>query len=333
MSNSKTNVSPVAGKTILVTGGTGSFGKAFVRDLLREDAAKKIIVFSRDEQKHYMMNQEFTDPRLRFFVGDIRDEKRLKSAFRDVDIVVHAAAMKHVPICEYNPIEAIQTNIDGARNIVEAAINAGVEKVLGLSTDKAVAPVNLYGASKLCMEKLMIAANAYSGSKRTRFSLVRYGNVMGSAGSVIPLFRRQCQSGKLTITDERMTRFWIDMAGAVRLVRQGLERMVGGEIFIPKLPTSDITTLADAIAPGVPRETIGIRPGEKLHETLVSSDECLRTRDLDELLVIWPEFSFHDHVPTEKPGKPLPAGFVYRSDRPELRLDLAATRTMLKEVA
>jgi len=333
MKNPSLRPNPVEGKTVLITGGTGSFGKAFVRHLLEENVAKKIIVFSRDEQKHYQMNQDFSDTRLRFFVGDIRDPKRLHTAFRGVDIVIHAAAMKHVPICEYNPMEAIQTNIDGARNIVEAAIDAGVEKVLGLSTDKAVAPVNLYGASKLCMEKLLIAANAYSGATSTRFSLVRYGNVMGSAGSVIPLFRRQSHAGKLTITDERMTRFWIDMPGAVRLVRQGLERMSGGEIFIPKLPTSDITTLADAIAPGVPRETIGIRPGEKLHETLVSADECLRTRDLDDLLVIWPEFSFHDNVPSEKPGKPLPPGFVYRSDRPELRLDLAATRTMLKEVA
>ncbi len=323
----------IEGKTILITGGTGSFGKAFTRDLLAEGKAKKIIVFSRDEQKHYHMSQEIRDKRIRFFVGDIRDSKRLRTAFRDVDVVVHAAAMKHVPICEYNPMEAVQTNIDGARNIVEAAIDAGVERVLALSTDKAVAPVNLYGASKLCMEKLLIAANAYSGTRGTRFSLVRYGNVMGSAGSVIPLFRKQSAAGKLTITDERMTRFWIDMPGAVQLVRRGLECMHGGEIFIPKLPTSDITTLAEAIAPNVPRETIGIRPGEKLHETLVSADECARTRDLGDLLVVWPEFSFHDGMPKTKAGKKLPAGFVYRSDRPELRLDLQATRAMLKEVA
>ncbi|MCP4445801.1 MAG: UDP-N-acetylglucosamine 4,6-dehydratase (inverting) [Myxococcales bacterium] len=323
----------LAGKAVLITGGTGSFGRAFTRHLLDETKVKKIIVFSRDEQKHYQMSQEFSDPRIRFFVGDIRDKKRLQTAFRDVDVVVHAAAMKHVPICEYNPMEAIQTNIDGARNIVEAAIEAGVKQVLGLSTDKAVAPVNLYGASKLCMEKLLIAANAYSGTRGTRFSLVRYGNVMGSAGSVIPLFRRQLATGKLTITDERMTRFWIDMSGAVQLVRRGLECMYGGEIFIPKLPTSDITTLAEAIAPNVPRETIGIRPGEKLHETLVSADECARTRDLGDLLVIWPEFSFHDGMPKTKDGAMLPAGFVYRSDRPELRLDLEATKAMLKEVA
>lgn len=331
--NINDTISSVAGKTILITGGTGSFGRAFVKDLLEEGQAKKIIIFSRDEQKHYHMSEEMTDPRLRYFVGDIRDLKRLRTAFRDVDIVVHSAAMKHVPICEYNPMEAVQTNIDGARNIVDAAIDAGVQQVLGLSTDKAVAPVNLYGASKLCMEKLLIAANAYSGSGGTRFSLVRYGNVMGSAGSVIPLFRRQLESGKLTITDERMTRFWIDMPGAVRLVRRGLEMMCGGEIFIPKLPTSDITTLAEAIAPNVPRETIGIRPGEKLHETLVSADECMRTRDLGDLLVIWPEFTFHGGIPSQKPGQALPQGFVYCSDRPELRLDLEATRAMLKEVA
>lgn len=326
-------VNPVEGKTVLITGGTGSFGKAFTRSLLEEDKVKKIIVFSRDEQKHYQMNREFSDKRLRFFVGDIRDSKRLRSAFRDVDIIVHAAAMKHVPICEYNPIEAVQTNIDGARNIIEAAIEAGVDKVLGLSTDKAVAPVNLYGASKLCMEKLLIAANAYSGSRQTRFSLVRYGNVMGSAGSVIPLFREQRKTGRLTITDKRMTRFWIDMPGAVRLVRRGLEDMCGGEIFIPKLPTSDISTLAEAIAPNVPKETIGIRPGEKLHETLVSSDEALRTRDQGDLLVIWPEFAFHDNLPEEKPGSPLPDGFVYCSDRVELRLDLQSTQAMLADVA
>src|ERR1700733_14360545 len=210
--NAKTSI--LDGKTVLVTGGTGSFGKAFVEKALTSKA-KKVIVFSRDEQKHYQLERHFTDKRVRFFVGDIRDRDRLQTALRDVDIVVHAAAMKHVPICEYNPIEAVQTNVNGARNLIEAAMANGVERVIGLSTDKAVSPANLYGATKLCMEKLLIAANAYAGDRRTRFSVVRYGNVMGSAGSVIPLFRAQKQRGHLTITDTRMTRFWIEMTDAI----------------------------------------------------------------------------------------------------------------------
>jgi len=319
-------------KTVLVTGGTGSFGKAFCRAAL-DSQVKKLIVFSRDEQKHYAMQREFSDPRMRFFVGDIRDGARLRTAFRNVDIVIHAAAMKHVPICEYNPIEAVRTNIEGARHIIEAALENDVEKVLSLSTDKAVAPANLYGASKLCMEKLLTAANAYSGTRDTRFSLVRYGNVMGSAGSVIPLFRNQAEKeGRLTITDERMTRFWIDMDGAIELVLQGLARMRGGEIFIPKLPTTDIVTLAEAMAPGMPRECIGIRPGEKLHETLISEEEARRTRDLGDLLVISPEFQFHDRS-RDLPGDPLPDDFRYRSDQPEFRLDVDAARELLGKVA
>ena len=323
----------VADKTVLVTGGTGSFGRAFVKALLGCNGARKIIVFSRDEQKHYQMERELRDSRLRFFVGDVRDRDRLRQAFRGVQIIVHAAAMKHVPLCEYNPIEAVQTNITGARNIIEAAIEAGVEQVLALSTDKAVAPANLYGATKLCMEKLLIAANAYAGDQPTRFALARYGNVMGSAGSVIPLFREQRRAGHITITDERMTRFWIDMDGAIRLVLRGLEIMTGGEIFIPKLPTTDIVTLAEALAPGVPRETVGIRPGEKLHETLISVEEARRARDLGDLLVIWPEFQFHGHRPEKATGAVLPDGFSYSSDHPELRLDVEETRRLLERVA
>ena len=295
------------GKVVLVTGGTGSFGKAFVTTLLELGAPRKVIVLSRDEQKHYQMERDLGDPRLRFFVGDIRDRDRLRTALRGVDIAVHAAAMKHVPICEYNPIEAVQTNVNGARNLAEAAIDCGVEKVLALSTDKAVAPANLYGATKLVMEKLLIAANAYAGDRATRFSAVRYGNVMGSAGSVIPLFQTQRARGRLTITDERMTRFWIRMCDAVALVLRGLELMTGGEIFVPKLPTSDIVTLAEAMAPGVPRDTIGIRPGEKLHECLLSAEEARRTRDLDELMVIYPEFRFHAGAARVE-GHPLPDG-------------------------
>ena len=319
-------------RTILVTGGTGSFGKAFVQRAL-QSKAKKVIVFSRDEQKHYQLEREMQDRRLRYFVGDIRDRDRLMTALRDVDIVVHAAAMKHVPICEYNPIEAVQTNVNGARNLIEAAMANGVERVIALSTDKAVSPANLYGATKLCMEKLLTAANAYAGDRWTRFSIVRYGNVMGSAGSVIPLFRSQQKRGQLTITDSRMTRFWIEMEDAVALVLRGLQLMSGGEIFIPKLPTSDIETLAEAVAPGTPRSTIGIRPGEKLHETLISAEEARRTSDLDDVLVIWPEFQFHQTLTGVRPGRPVPEDFVYSSDCAEPRLDLEATRAMLERVA
>ncbi|HEY0193245.1 MAG TPA: UDP-N-acetylglucosamine 4,6-dehydratase (inverting) [Kofleriaceae bacterium] len=326
------STSVLDGKAVLITGGTGSFGKAFVRRALAS-RARKIIVFSRDEQKHYELDRELSDRRMRYFVGDIRDRDRLQTALRDVDLVVHAAAMKHVPICEYNPIEAVQTNVTGARNLIEAAMSCGVERVIALSTDKAVSPANLYGATKLCMEKLLIAANAYAGDRTTRFSVVRYGNVMGSAGSVIPLFRAQQKRGQLTITDARMTRFWIEMDDAIALVLRGIQLMSGGEIFIPKLPTTDIETLAEAIAPGVPRSTVGIRPGEKLHETLISSEEARRTSDLDDVLVIWPEFQFHTTLNGVRPGTPVPEDFVYSSDRALPRLDLEATRAMVDRVA
>jgi UDP-N-acetylglucosamine 4,6-dehydratase/5-epimerase len=330
----KATTSVLDGKSVLVTGGTGSFGKAFV-DTALKSKAKKVIVFSRDEQKHYAMERLFQgERRVRFFVGDIRDRDRLQTALRDVDIVVHAAAMKHVPICEYNPIEAVQTNVNGARNLIEAAISNGVERVIGLSTDKAVSPANLYGATKLCMEKLLTAANAYSGDRATRFSLVRYGNVMGSAGSVIPLFRHQMKQGKLTITDARMTRFWIEMPEAVALVLRGLELMQGGEIFIPKLPTSDIETLAEAVAPGVQRTVVGIRPGEKLHETLISTEEARRTSDMGDLLVVWPEFAFHSNTLQRiRPGTPVPEDFNYSSDIAEPRMGLEETREKVARVA
>ncbi len=330
----KATTTVLDGKSVLVTGGTGSFGRAFVEKALTSKA-KKVIIFSRDEQKHYNLERHFgSDKRVRFFVGDIRDRDRLQTALRDVDIVVHAAAMKHVPICEYNPIEAVQTNVNGARNLIEAAMANGVERVIGLSTDKAVSPANLYGATKLCMEKLLTAANAYSGDRATRFSLVRYGNVMGSAGSVIPLFRNQMKQGKLTITDARMTRFWIEMPEAVALVLRGLELMQGGEIFIPKLPTSDIETLAEAVAPGVARQVVGIRPGEKLHETLISVEEARRTSDMEDLLVVWPEFSFHSAtLQNVRPGTPVPENFNYSSDIAEPRMGLDETREKVSRVA
>jgi UDP-N-acetylglucosamine 4,6-dehydratase len=320
------------GKSVLITGGTGSFGRAFV-DRALASRARKVIVFSRDEQKHYALERQVSDRRMRYFVGDIRDRDRLQTALRDVDIVVHAAAMKHVPICEYNPIEAVQTNVQGARHLIEAAMSCGVQRVVALSTDKAVSPANLYGATKLCMEKLLTAANAYAGDRSTRFSVVRYGNVMGSAGSVIPLFRAQRSSGRLTITDARMTRFWIEMPDAIALVLRGLALMTGGEIFIPKLPTTDIETLAEAVAPGVPRTAVGIRPGEKLHETLISSEEVRRTSDLGDVLVVWPEFQFHSSLTGARPGTPVPDDFVYSSDSARPRLDLDATRAMIERVA
>jgi UDP-N-acetylglucosamine 4,6-dehydratase (inverting) len=316
------------GKSILITGGTGSFGRAFVRAILDKGRPRKVIVLSRDEQKHHAMQSEFQDARIRYFVGDVRDADRMHLAFRSVDIVIHAAGMKHVHLCEYNPIEAIATNITGTVNVIRAALDQGVQKVVGVSTDKAVAPVNLYGASKLCLEKLLVAANSYSGDLSTRFSVVRYGNVMGSAGSVIPLFLRQRTQGKLTITDPRMTRFWIDMNGAIELVMQALNLMQGGEIFIPKLPAASVGVLADTLAPGVPREVIGIRPGEKLHESLLAAEECRRTKDIGPLLVIEPEYV---SWPTERAsGEPVPANFCYSSDRDDLMLSPEAVQDLLR---
>jgi len=316
------------GKTLLITGGTGSFGRAFTRAVLSRGNPKKVIVLSRDEQKHHAMQAEFDDPKIRYFVGDVRDAARMHLAFRGVDVVVHAAGMKHVHICEYNPLEAINTNVTGTVNVIQAALDQNVEKVVGVSTDKAVAPVNLYGASKLCLEKLLVAANSYSGDRSTRFSVVRYGNVMGSAGSVIPLFMRQRAQGKITITDERMTRFWIDMDGAIELVMRALNLMQGGEIFIPKLPAASVQVLAETLAPGVPREVIGIRPGEKLHECLLAQEECARTRDVGPLLVIEPEFASWSKP--ESRGTPLASGYTYTSDRAELLLSADAVGNLLR---
>jgi UDP-N-acetylglucosamine 4,6-dehydratase len=318
----------LAGKTILITGGTGSFGTAFVKAALQYGQPAKVIVMSRDEQKHYRMSQELQDRRLRFFIGDIRDKARLRSSLRGVNIVVHAAAMKHVPMCEYNPLEAVQTNIIGATNVIEASLEAGVERVLAISTDKAVTPVNLYGASKLCMERLWLAANSYVGDRPTRFAAVRYGNVMGSAGSVIPLFEKQKAQGKLTITDDKMTRFWIRMDDAISLVLRGLKLMQGGEVFIPKLPTINIMTLAEAMAPGIPREIIGMRPGEKLHEALLSAEECRRTVDMGDVLMIRPEFDFGGFF-VNPHGTPVPENFYYTSDHPGLQLSVDEARALL----
>jgi UDP-N-acetylglucosamine 4,6-dehydratase/5-epimerase len=299
-------------KTILVTGGTGSFGKKFVSRALETDV-KKVIVFSRDELKQYEMAQEYTDPRMRFFIGDVRDKERLLRALEGVDIVVHAAALKHVGVCEYNPFEAIKTNILGAQNIIDAAIDRGVEKVIALSTDKAANPVNLYGATKLASDKLFVAANSYSGSKKTRFAVVRYGNVVGSRGSVVPFFKKVKETGVIPITDERMTRFWITLDQGVQFVIDNLGRMRGGEIFVPKIPSMKVTDLATALAPDCIIEIIGIRPGEKLHETMITEDDARRTLDYGTYYVIQPEFSWWD-TKDIKNGALLPNGFSYVSN-------------------
>lgn len=300
------------GKTILVTGGTGSFGNKFLNMILQEEI-KKVIVFSRDELKQFEMAQKFSDPRVRFFIGDIRDKDRLYRAFDGVDIIVHAAALKQVPACEYNPFEAIKTNILGAQNIIEAAIDRNVNKVIALSTDKAASPLNLYGATKLCSDKLFVAANSYAGGKETRFSVVRYGNVVGSRGSVVPLFQNLKSTGKLPITDERMTRFWITLEQGVRMVIDSFKRMHGGEIFIPKIPSMKITDLARAIAPECEIEYIGIRPGEKLHEVMITEDDARRTLEYEDYFVIQPEFPWWGE---EKGigGRKLSDGFRYSSE-------------------
>lgn len=299
-------------KTVLVTGGTGSFGKKFIHKALQE-GVKKVIVFSRDELKQYEMKQEFQDERIRFFIGDVRDKERLYRAFDGVDIVIHAAAMKHVDACEYNPFEAVKTNIHGAQNIIEAAIDRGVEKVIALSTDKACSPVNLYGATKLASDKLFVAANAYVGEKKTRFAVVRYGNVVGSRGSVVPFFKKIKHTGRVPITDERMTRFWITLDQGVKFVLDNLERMQGGEIFVPKIPSMNIMDLAKAIAPDCEIDIIGIRPGEKLHEAMIMEDDARHTIEFDDYYVIQPETNWWSEE-NRLGSKPLDDNFRYVSN-------------------
>src|SRR5438876_4098922 len=269
-------------QVVLVTGGTGSFGKKFVEIMLRDYHPKKLVIFSRDELKqHDMRASGFNHPSLRYFIGDVRDQSRLERAFAGVKVEVHAAALKQVPACEYNPCEAIQTNIMGGRNVIDAAIDQGVRRILALSTDKAVNPINLYGATKLCAEKVFVQANAYAGTRDTRFSCARYGNVVGSRGSVIPIFIEQRKRRKITITDPRMTRFWLTLEHGVKFVINCLEQMHGGEIFVPKIPSMRLLDLAETIAPGCEVEYIGIRPGEKLHEVLVSDDESRNTLETE----------------------------------------------------
>ena len=317
--------------TILVTGGTGSFGKKFVEIVLREMAPKKLIVFSRDELKQHEMRQMFretgTSP-MRYFIGDVRDKDRLYRAFEGVDIVVHAAALKQVPACEYNPFEAVQTNVVGAKNVIDAAIDRRVRKVIAISTDKAVNPINLYGATKLCAEKLFIHGNSYSTSPGPLFSCARYGNVVGSRGSVIPLFQMQRENGRITVTDRRMTRFWITLEQGVRFVIRCIGHMRGGEVFVPKIPSMTIMELVEAVAPRCAIDEIGIRPGEKLHEVLISDDEARRTVEVDDMFIIEPSYRLRDEEASQN-GRTLEEGFRYASDTNLQRLSMQDLRGML----
>lgn len=301
------------GKTILLTGGTGSFGQKFSEVVLKEHAPRSIRIYSRGELMQLQMEQKFRNDALRFFIGDVRDKNRLDRAMNDVDVVVHAAALKQVPACEYNPIEAVKTNIEGTTNVVETAIDNGVERVMLISTDKAVHPVNLYGATKMVAEKMIVQANSYSGGRKTRFSCVRYGNVIGSRGSVIPLFREQMKTGTITITDERMTRFWITLDQGVRFVIRCIGEMKGGEIFVPKIPSMHLSDLAEAIAPDARKTITGIRPGEKLHEVLLTEDEARHAQEFDRYFIVEPEHAFWTEDPLHG-GRPLSNDFRYASD-------------------
>lgn len=314
-------------KTFLVTGGCGSFGQKFTEIILREYNPKSVRIYDNRELAEVEMERKFKDSRLRFFIGDVRDRNRLERAMNGVDIVVHAAALKHVPICEYNPIEAVKTNIDGTVNVIDAAIDRGVEKVMAISTDKAVQPVNLYGVTKTAAEKLIVQGNSYTGGKNPIFSCARYGNVIGSSGSVIPLFLEQKKNGEITITDERMTRFWVTLEQGIRFVIHSIELMKGGEIFIPKIPSMKIVDLADVIAPEAKKKIIGIRPGEKLHEILLTNEESRHTKEFDNYLVIEPEYPFWDEN-NFKDGGQLLDGFEYVSNTNKDWL----TKDQLKEI-
>ena len=316
------------GKTILVTGGTGSFGKMFTSLLLKDWNPASVRIYSRGELLQWEMQQKIHDDRLRFFIGDVRDKDRLYRAMNDVDIVIHAAALKQVPAAEYNPMEAVKTNIDGAANIINASIDNGVEKVMALSTDKAVHQVNLYGATKMVAEKLFVQGNAYAGGRKTRFACTRYGNVVGSRGSIIPLFLEQRKRGRVTVTDERMTRFWLTLEQGARFVAQCIETMRGGEIFVPKIPSMRITDLAKVVAPDCEIEFIGIRPGEKLHEVLLTEDEARHSIDTGDYFIIEPELRFWQKN-NGRVGKPMPEGFRYSSENNTTWLDADELMSMV----
>lgn len=324
-------------KTILITGGTGSFGKAFSRRLLQKYSPKKVIIFSRDEFKQWQMKSEFGQyaDRMRFFIGDVRDKDRLYRAFEDVDFVVHAAAMKQVPSCEYNPFEAVRTNINGAQNVIDAAIDRKVKKVVALSTDKAVNPINLYGGTKLVSDKLFIAANAYVGTKDTVFSIVRYGNVSGSRGSIIPFFRGLVEKGEtsLPITDYRMTRFWITLNEGVDLVIKAFEESAGGEIYISRIPSFQVTELAKAICPDCSLREVGIREGEKLHEIMITKEDSLSTYEYANHYVIYPNMDWFDIGKYDlSGGRKVQEGFEYRSDTNTQWLNVSELVSRLKEL-
>jgi len=323
------------GKSILITGGTGSFGKTLLKKMLAHHNPRKVIVFARGELMHFELQNSLNEEELakvRFFVGDIRDLDRLVMAFRDVDIVIHAAAQKQVPLAEYNPFECIRTNVIGAENIVQAAIRSGVQRVLALSTDKAVNPINLYGASKLASDKIFVAANALGAGTSTVFSVVRYGNVLGSRGSVIPFFRQLLADGatELPITDERMTRFWITLDQAVEFTLSCLNGLQGGEIFIPKIPSMRIIDLVEAMAPGMPHKDVGIRPGEKLHEIMITEHNAHTTFDVGDRYVIEPEWEFSKRrISLAEKVVPMPEGFEYRSDRNDFTMSIDDLRKVL----
>lgn len=337
MRNFEANDINLDGKTILVTGGTGSFGKRFVKTILKRWKPRKLVVFSRDEMKQWEMSYDpiiKEHPCVRFFIGDVRDLQRLEMAMRDVDMVVHAAAMKHVTAAEYNPFECIHTNVLGAENVVQACIRSGVKQVIALSTDKACNPSNLYGASKLASDKIFVAANNLSGSKGARFSVVRYGNVVGSRGSVIPLFERMISEGAdhLPITDERMTRFWITLDQGVSFVLSCFEKMTGGEIFVPKIPSMHMPELAKAMAPDLPIKIIGIRPGEKLHEIMISEDDARNTIEMDDRYIIEPDMIWWTRKGFNAATiKPVADGFSYASNTNKEWLDAAGLRSWMKD--
>ena len=327
----------LTGKSILITGATGSFGHKYVETILARYAPHRLIIFSRDELKQYEMAQRFNPEEhrcLRYFLGDVRDRERLQMAMREVDIVIHAAALKQVPAAEYNPFEFIRTNVLGAENVVQAALHNKVKKVIALSTDKAESPVNLYGATKLCSDKIFVAANNLSGSTDTKFSVVRYGNVVGSRGSVVPLFKRLVAEGadSLPITDARMTRFWITLQQGVDFVLSCLEKMQGGETYVPKIPSMRMTDLAEVMGPGLKHRIIGIRPGEKLHEAMITEDNSRSTVELYDRYIIQPLFAFwkHDRLMAEH-ARIVPEGFRYASDTNTEWLDEAGLRQMLVE--
>jgi|SRR3972149_1923439 len=323
-------------KVILITGGTGSFGKKCTEIILKTFKPERLIIFSRDELKQFEMSQIFNQrdyPCIRYFIGDVRDKDRLYRAFADVDYVIHAAALKQVPALEYNPFEAIKTNIIGAENVINAAIDKNVKRVIALSTDKAANPVNLYGATKLCSDKLFIAGNSYAGYHETRFSVVRYGNVVGSRGSVIPFFMKQRETGVLPITDTHMTRFWITLEQGVNFVLRCLEMSEGGELFVPKIPSMNIMDIVKAIAPDCKHEIIGIRPGEKIHEVMITEDDARHTLEYDDYYIVEPEFRWWSHERyLSNGGKPVKGSFIYASNTNDRWLKVEELRELIKDI-